>query len=56
MTLKKKILTAALCTGFIATLAVSSSAAFAQNEAFVTVAKVEKVAPMERGPHVLPPV
>ncbi len=55
MTLKKTIWTAALCTGFIGVLFVSSLSTFDLTEAAGSAVEIQEVTPMDKGPHVLPP-
>ncbi|WP_186725639.1 hypothetical protein [Planomicrobium sp. CPCC 101110] len=55
MALKKAILAAALCTGFLAAFPLFSLIGFIQTESLAAASDFQKAAPMDKGPHVLPP-
>lgn len=55
MALKKTILAAALCTGFLGVFPIFSVDSFVQAEALAAASDLQKLAPMDKGPHVLPP-
>ncbi|WP_186763746.1 hypothetical protein [Planomicrobium sp. CPCC 101079] len=55
MKLKKTIWIAVLCTGFIGGLSVSSTINSVQTVNLVAAVNLQEAAPLDKGPHVLPP-